>query len=517
MPQRCVSARVLGLARAARASTAAAALLGLGLLSPAGAARAATVVVSNFQAMDGGVDRAAAELGAAVERELGRRKGLELVPLDRVPAVGDVAAVDYASSCPPGEAVGCAFVLGEAGKVSLAVAALVRSGAEGATVEVHIIDVQKGVDVLSFLAELGPDDEVAFAEAVAAAAAAVASGEVKAGGDIRAAVADTSAKDAEKAAAQQQLNALNEEMGGGESAGNRRTGRLVQKRYTMEDIAKGTETDGTTPWERIGMGPEEYLKFKNSGMGLRDWRERSAGRRGQLLLRPWVGFGRGPYDQAYEAYQGVSAEDLSVIQTDVWQATLDGSGVLAGASVGYGLLPGLEVGLGIGQASGKYALQINRITEGQTREPPPEAISTNSSLLVNVHALGSFFQTAPVRPVAGGMVQLVKGSAVDKHSQIDPTLPTFPGAGLWQIGAIAGVEARMGDRLDLYMHVPLTVVVGGDAVTREQKGAGVLTAEMVDEPPALGGFGAGALFGVQVRLFKPRQPETKAADEDPDF
>ena len=86
-----------------------------------------------------------------------------------------------------------------------------------------------------------------------------------------------------------------------------------------------------------------------------------------------------------------------------------------------------------------------------------------------------------------------------------------------EIGAIAGVEARMGDRLDLYMHVPLTVVVGGDAVTREQTGAGVLTAEMVDEPPALGGFGAGALFGVQVRLFKPRQPETKAADEDPDF
>lgn len=495
----------------------------LGAAAPAlGAPSGATpVVVSSFQASDSAVDRAAVELGAAVEREVARRAGLRLIPLEQVPAVSEVAALDYAQSCPPGEAVGCAFVVGEAGQAALAVAALLRQGPSGVEVEVHVIDVPQSVDVMSFVAVLGPDDETAFAEAVAAAVAAVASGDVKAGGDIRAAVVDTSESAAEKLAAQQQLSALNKELGGADAVGERSGGRFVRKRYTMEDIAKGTETDGTTPWERIQMSPQEYLRYKNADMSLAEWRERSAGRRGQLLLRPGLGFGRGPFDQTYRAYTGLSAVDLSVIERDGWQATSDGAGFMSAINVDYGVLPGLQVGVGLGQAAGKYTLQVVRVKEGESREPPAEQVNTMNSLMVDVHALGTFMQTSPVRPVVGGLVQLVRGTTVETQLSPDQikaeALPTFKAPSLWQVGAIAGVEARMSDRLDLTLHVPLTVVVAGEPLGREASGGGAFSADTVKDPPKLGGFGAGALVGVQVRLFKPRQPEVREKDVEPDF
>jgi hypothetical protein len=486
--------------------------------APAGAS---PVVVSTFQSSGSAVDRVAAELSAAVEREVARRPGLRLIPLEQVPAVSDVAALDYAQSCPPGEAVGCAFVVGEAGQAALAVAAIVRDGTYGPEVEVHVIDVPQSVDVLSFVAVLGPDDEVAFAEAVAAAVAAVAAGDVKAGGDIRAAVVDTSESAAEKLAAQQQLSSLNKELGGSDAVGERSGGRLVRKKYTMEDIAKGTETDGTTPWERINMSPQEYLRYKNADMSLVEWRERSAGRRGQLLLRPNLGFGRGPFDQTYRAYTGLSSEDLSVIQRDGWQATSDGSGFMSSINVDYGVLPGLQVGVGLGQAAGKYSLQVNRVKQGETREAPSDQVNTMNSLMVDVHVLGSFMQTSPVRPVAGGLVQLVRGTNVETQLSADQIaaeeLPIFAPSALWQLGAIGGVEARMSDRLDLTLHVPLTVVVGGKAEEREASGGGAFAAGTVLEPPKLGGFGAAALVGVQVRLFKPRQPTARVNDDEPDF
>ena len=116
--------------------------------------------------------------------------------------------------------------------------------------------------------------------------------------------------------------------------------------------------------------------------------------------------------------------------------------------------------------------------------------------------------------MVGGSFSLVHGTAVTQHTTIPSDLPAFKAPNLWRIGAVFGAEARLGDPLDLFVHVPLDFVVGGEAISREHTGGGVLTS--LNQPPTLGGFGAGVLVGVQVRLLKPKVEKAKEVSEDPE-
>ena len=93
--------------------------------------REVEVLVPAFQSTDVGADAEAEQVRAAIEAAVAASGGTSVARITEVPAVGDLAAVDYADSCPPGEYVGCAFVLGDAGSVSLAVAGVLSPGSGG--------------------------------------------------------------------------------------------------------------------------------------------------------------------------------------------------------------------------------------------------------------------------------------------------------------------------------------------------------------------------------------------------
>lgn len=483
-----------------------------------GAARAADVevLVPPFQATDAAGDAVVGELSSAVSSAIAARPGTVVAPLSGVPAIGELAAVDYAASCPPGESVGCAFVLGEAGRVSLAVAGSVGAGEDGRVVaEIHVVDVQQSADLISFSADLAPGTETAsFAATVASVVSAAARGDIKAGGDIRAAPVPVDAGDAEKLAAQRQLAQLSQEIGGSDAVGDKGLAALAEEKYTLDKLAQDMETDGAKPWDRVGMKPQEYLRYRNSGMSLYEWRQRQVGRKGQIILRGGGGFGNGPAGGAYFARQGLS-EELQPVEVYAWDTMVDQGGVQGTFALSYGILPELEAGVQVGWARGTYTADIDTITVDQYATPGVPQETANSSTWLGAHVFYAPRPVWPARPVLGANFTWYQGRAVDTHIQA-ADFPTFDAPSVARVGLVPGGEARINDHVDFFLHLPLDFVVGGTDSHDASSGGGVLTpAEKATAKPT-GTVHAGVHLGVQVRLLG-AEPETRSVSEDPDF
>lgn len=483
--------------------TAATALVAL--LTAGDAHAAKRVLVSTFEARNRSMRSTAAALPAHLEQAFLQDPRLDVVPIDALPAVSDMSAARYAESCPPGEFIGCAFVLGQAGGVDLAVAGAVEELRDGVRVEVHVLDVDRSEDVLAFQVDFADDDADRFAAGIGAVVSAVARGEVQLAGDIRARKdpGERYEQDRERMVAQRQLDTLSQEIGDVDSVDRLEKGRIEREKVSMDELVEDMEGEGSKPWDRLDMTVQEYLKFRNSGLSLYDWRRRAMGRKNQLIIRPYLGFGRGPYDQRYFARYLQSADDFSVLETYSWQATEQTSGLTYGASVTYGILPVLEVGLTVGGSMGEYHYEINKQTEGQSpTQIPPEA-SGNSMFFVGPEVLVSLMPTSSIRPVFGGGFTYWRGSSVDDHILLPEDLRPFDDGTAIITNVLLGGEARLSDTLDVFIHLPVTMLVGGN--TKVERRDRVLELNTGQPPQDPGTIGAGVNVGFQVRLFGPKQ------------
>jgi hypothetical protein len=472
---------------------------------PVAEARETEVLVPLFQSTDARTDESAAAIRLAVERSVEALPEATVMGIASVPAVGDLAAIDYSESCPPGEYVGCAFVLGEAGRVSLAVAGIVSPGEGGRVLaEVHVVDVQQSVDLISFVGDYDPlvETEV-FAATVAAVVGAASRGDVKAGGDIRAAAPVVTGDRAEKQAAGRQLDQLQKEIGGSTDVGDANVGEFVREKYTTDDLASDMDTDGAKPWDRLGMSAQEYLRYKNSGMNLYEWRSRQLGRKGQVLIRGMVGYGKAPSSGYYYGREGQTSPDFVVVETYAWHSMVDTSSGRAGLEVAYGVLPELEVGLQFGWMGGRYTVDVDVVQEGQLVTPREPDELANGNVWFGGQVLYAPFPVLPVRPVVGASFTNLRGKSVASHYDLsaNTTLPSFDRPNSLAVGFIPGVEARISKRVDAFLHVPLQFAIGGTTGGEQQTGGGILSNQDTSATAdPLASVYAGVQAGVQVRL-----------------
>ena len=70
----------------------------------------ATVFVSPFQPRNDAAAGLAAMMSAFLESQLQSIPELSVIPVYEAPSVHDMSAELYLESCPPGQAIGCAFV-----------------------------------------------------------------------------------------------------------------------------------------------------------------------------------------------------------------------------------------------------------------------------------------------------------------------------------------------------------------------------------------------------------------------
>ncbi|MEC8425680.1 MAG: hypothetical protein VX000_17965, partial [Myxococcota bacterium] len=477
--------------------TPAAALLALAVVGTADAAPARRVLVANFEARNQSMAATALQLPDELEQVFAEVAQVEVVTLDQLPPISDMPAVLYASSCPSGQFIGCAFVLGQAGGVDLVVAGAVEELREGIRAEVHILDVDRSEDVLAFQVDFGRSDVKLFADGVGAVVAAVGRGEVELGSDIRARVdpGAGAARERDQAVARRQIDTLEREIGDVDTVDRRRKGTIVKEKLSIESLAEDIDKEGAKPWERLDMTMQDDLRYRNSDANLLEWRQWMEGRRQQLVLRPYLGFANGPASYRYYGQYLQAQEDFRTLETYAWQTSRNRSGVTYGMSVAYGILPTLEVGLTVGGVLGEFSYEIQKQTEGQEPTQLPAEGEGVSTMFFGPEFLVVLMPTSVLRPVFGGGVTWRRGPAIGSFLELPPDLPGFPANTAVLTHALVGGEVRLSNSLDLFLHLPVTMLVGGTASRQQYDGEGLMVRNA--SPTAPGAVGAGVHVGFQ--------------------
>ncbi|MFT4976414.1 MAG: hypothetical protein ACI8S6_002311 [Myxococcota bacterium] len=495
-------------------------MIGIAIVTLLGTAQAqsTSVLIAPFAPSHPEAAGLAVMLPDFVGQQLDARRDITVLSIDDIPRIADVSARNYAESCPDGEQVGCAFVLAEAAGAELAITGEITAYDNNTLVDIHIIETLSARELIVFQVHYGPGDDLIFAEGIARVVQAIMRGDIGREADIRSfGRPGAQGPDAEQATAD--LSQLDQEIGGVDSIDAREEGIVARESYSMDDFASDMDSEGTKPWERLDMSPREFLRYKNSGRPLYEWRELAEGRRGQILLRGFGGFGRIPASGEYYGRVALSAQTLDVAEVYAWQTAANGSGGVLGASVGYGLTPELEVGLNLGLGTGRFLIDIHRVTEGDFSSAPAPTDDTNQALFAGPQVLYAFLPTSSFRPVLGGFVHGWLGTSVDNHllppaelpNGGDPAVPSFSAPLSIVAGAIGGFEVQMGDRLDLWVHVPVGAVVATlNAPSKYTSGGGVL--EDLKSPPEQGVASTGIHVGVQVRAFGGKEKAASLED-----
>lgn len=477
-------------------------------MSSALAQEPAVVLVAPFEPANG----SAAGLVAMMPDFLGQQLAADfaVISVAEIGQIYDTPAEEYAASCTPGEFVGCAFVLAEAGGAQYAITGSIEAHERGSRIDVRIVDIRSAREAVGFVVDVAPGDDTILADAIALVIAAVQRGEIGGESDIREEGVVEAPVGPDKEEAASDLSRLNQEIGGVETLDTREDGVLAATEYTRENLFEDMEAEGTKPWERLRMTPRSYLRYKNSGRPLYEWRELAEGRKRQVLLRAGLGYGRGPVKGSYYGRVALSSQTLEVAETYAWQSMESAAGLSVAGSVGYGVLPELEVGLSGGISSGRFEVDIHRITEGDFSSSPVPIDYSNTTLFLGPQVLFAILPTSALRPVIGASAVLYRGTGVDSHVLPPAELPgggvlaALPVPYALSVNAIGGVEVTMSDTLDLWLHVPAGAIISTwNAPSNDHEGSGILEQEgMLTDPTEPGSASASVQVGIQVRAFE---------------
>jgi len=409
------------------------------------------------------VREVAGVLDDLLKTSLGSQPEVHLRTLDTASPIGDESAVDYLANCTVPMLMDCSVLLGRTSQDRFSVFGTVSQREEGAWAEVTLVDDENGWEALQVVAELGEEDVELFATQ----AGVVLRNEMERQilPRMQSSTAETDEGD-DRALEARELATISWEKEGGFKGvrGHLREGR---KPVTARDLEEKASRDSVTPWERLGMSSREYAHYRNSGLDLATWRDRAAGRKGQVLFRPTLGVGRAPLS---ERYLGQFARDpavnLDVVEAYGFQEVQGAAGVLPGVSVGYGLTPTMEIEVGTAWGFGSYTVDVRQETVGQGVQPssPMDLTNTTISFWGGVRVVP--VPEARFRPVLGAGLAAWRGTGILNQVALPVAeLPTFGAPLLLGPRVLGGGEMRLSRLADLCVQVPVDLLVAG---TRRQ-------------------------------------------------
>ncbi|MCP4810065.1 MAG: hypothetical protein GY884_32410 [Proteobacteria bacterium] len=475
------------------------------------------VFVSEFQAANKEAASLAALLSGYLQSVLSETQGLQAIPVSAAPDFGEHSALVYLLSCPPGEFLGCAYVVGDRVDARYAVAGTVEARTSGSLVHITIIDVWDSREALSFDAELGLGDDEAFAEGVAEILVAVIEGREGRHEDIREFedpdAADQAQRDAELAG--QQLAALAAEIGDVTTLTSRGGAGIQRPGYTLEDLTKDSNTDAAKPWELVGMTPGEYIKYKNSGLTVTSWRDLSAGRRMQVFVRAGGGYGQGPWDETYRGWYTID-ETFVVQEARAWQIRTSSGGGHGGVWVGFGLHPMVEVDVGAGVQTGQFHMHIQKEVIGDEPIVRDGTDHVAPNWWFGARGLLAPMPASKARPVIGAGFQYMLGESTEANLRpgAGTGLPGFDGNHLAIVQALPGGEVSLSELLDVYLMVPVSFVIGGSP-QRSWEGEALTPGSLVtyEDPGTSPSLGASFELGFTLRFGGSPKPVETQRDE----
>jgi hypothetical protein len=436
-----------------------------------------------------------------------------------VPAFTDYSADVYLQSCPDGQYIGCVFVIGGRAKTDWTVGGSVRAVDGGYQVLVSFIDVAQAKLVLEFDVVLDGSNDAVFQEGVLKVMDSLIAGEVQELDLLADAEAEAEAKrveeERERAARQFAVDSAYEEdevpvedLRRGESGEDAEVSTGDGGRVTDADLEALEERGGITPWERAGLTRGQYRLYRNSGVKLRDFKERLRGRKGELLIRLSMQVNSGPWGQRHEMWyvQDNEADPNNIQAGDIPdQAAVQAqSRTLAFGGqfeIGVGVLPWLEIGLFGGIRQGTYDYRFYRELLGfEAAVPDLEGVPVRTyqgGLRIGAvpfpaypfrptfHVGGSYWTGTKLSSVVTPLPSYLLSSEMRPNNMV--LLHVQPGA-----------EVSLGKWVVLWTRFDLDIPILGRTSQVFNRGDGTLSAR--PDPTSNAGIGIGGSLGLMVRV-----------------
>lgn len=480
----------------------------------AGAFTLDPVLVADMRAMDGLSKGRAAELEQVLADRLNQQ--FLMVGVDELPDYESYTAVDYVESCPVTQLDGCAFIIGERGEALWVLIGTVEDNGDGHDVSVTFVDVEATRALITVENQLRPGDEESWAEAMAGVLNLVVDGAAN-DSDIRPGDEQwEGAWERRRAEAERVAGELGE-AGGLDTMVRIPTATAVKKpKVKTEDLDEYAETDATTPWERVDMSQGEFLKYRNSGMSLEDWKTKQLGRFGKIIARASVGGGSGAYSQYYDGRWARDSETLSVVHVESFQQVTSSGSTQGELELGFGVLPFMDITGYIGFRTGQFEYYQHQETVG---DPTIEGVPESHSMSTNHYGGRVTFAPMPyskVRPI--GMVGVFVWSGKNVSQIVGLPAPlqadVHPSPALTFIEFAPGLEFEAHKLVSVFGRIGGTMPLAGKRLWESTVGEGLETFG-TKRPNA--GFGFTGVVGVQFNygLIKPKFEAQSDFDDEP--
>lgn len=483
---------------------------------------------------------AGALLEAYVRDRLQEEEHLRVFMLEDLPPVEDVEAELYYRGCPPGNELGCQFVIGEVGRMDRVVGGRVTVREDGRyRVVITILNVSLADVEYTYAVDLGAGEEDVLPSTLRLALDRLRREELSA--------PDRSAAELQRAAEEAMANAataeekrilsrMDADLTDDEVASLNLGKRNTVDRITEDEIEQIKSSEGVLrEWDEMGLTERQYVSYRNSGLDWDVWRWRWAGHQLMVLGSVQVGFVGGATGLSYYG-QVLRTEDVGsgIADSYAWETVAGGSSFVLGGSIGFGILRNfdLEVGFAWARSPVRVELATGKVVEaddgsGLIPDPanrPSDTTQPSGSLLAG-DVIGRFFLlTVPVvRPTVGAgfwWATYPKLFATGEDAGgIPADFPRFNPLRLTDFGVALepGVQVEVNRWFGIFLRVPVQIGLNPRRRVASTTGPPAIInnypAFDAQKPP----FGmVRVVAGVQARLFgKPvQQQERRYIDED---
>jgi|GEM_PF-1619697 len=304
----------------------------------------------------------------------------DLLELADCRSIEEVNADLYYSGCPPGDELGCQFVIGERSNIERVVSGRVTALEEGDfRVAVTVLDVAKAELALTYVLDLRADEEDLLPRTVLLTLDNLMQQELEAPYE------DAKERQMARMRAMEQARSEDERKLLARMSIDLREGELERleadlattqrKQLSQADLESMKKTEGgEAAWRELGITSKQYRSLTNSGLDFEKWRWRWAGHRMQLLGSVQVGIIGGATSLRYSGGYYLSPDLEREVDNFSWQTVSEGSSLNLGVGIGFGILRNLDIEVSAFWSRSKVYI---RLLSGSTI-PDPE----DSSVLI---------------------------------------------------------------------------------------------------------------------------------------
>jgi hypothetical protein len=459
-----------------------------------------TVLVAPFESANDVVKPESRRIETLIRDRLKRQYILvELEAIEKFDQGYD--ARTYMDSCPPGQHMGCAFVVGGRAGAEWTVTGKVADDLDGLAVKVSFIDITNSNVSLTFGVTLDGTNDDVFVDGVATVLDKIISGAAEEV-DIRGSLDDPEARAALEAAQASMIASSLAELE--DTLGEVEQQMMIEveaPKLSRDDLRNLEGREDGTPWDNLEMSQSEFLRYRNSGKPLSDWRRLSNGRAGQLLARIAFGGGTGPFEQIFDGRYVLDDTDLQVIETSEFQEISNGGNTFVEFELGVGVHRWFEVTGLFGFRSAPYYFLFHQ--QVQNDDPDTIRIKPAEKDIVNSMHFGARMSfvpltTYPVRPTVGAGFVYWMGTTLNQVVVAPPAIKELPANSLFLIQLTPGGEVSLGRYVNVFARAVVDIPLFGKTEQLYHDGASSLNPR--PEPAREWTAGIGGQAGVQLRF-----------------